>query len=108
MDISRQEQIRRKRIGEEALRREADQDHANMVASIIRAEEAERRDAEKAQALRTETMLANKVTMEEMARKREREHAEKDLIQRQIQNDERTYRTQLERQKQGIGVGDLI
>ena len=108
VDTSRQAQIQRKRIKEKALREEMDRDDAELKASLLQAEEADARDAEKAQALRMENMLYNRGTMDERAKKRERELKEKDLLQRQIQDDQREYRKRLEDQRKKCGVGDLI
>ncbi|KAL7547374.1 hypothetical protein ACHAWF_015266 [Thalassiosira exigua] len=99
MDITRQEQIRRKRAEVEALRKEEDQEAEDIKAALLRAEEADRRDAEKAAALRMETMLANKATMEKRARERESERQEKTRIQNRIKEDERLYLQTMEDHK---------
>jgi len=108
VNITRQEQIRRKKMEAAALREEVDREVASAKASLLRAEESENRNAEKAQAARTENMLANKVTAESRAKEREREQEEKFLIQKQIQNDQRIYQKRLAEHKNRCGVGDLI
>ena len=77
-------------------------------ASLLRAEEAERRDTEKAQALRMETMLENKKTMERRAQERERERHDKYLIQQQHKKEQERYQQRLEDKKRSYGVSDLI
>jgi len=106
--ITRQEQIRRKRVEAEALRKEIDQEIVEVKSTLRQKEESVNRDAEKAQAVRMETMLANKATINRRAEEREREQQEKFLIQKQIQNDQRVYQKRLEEQKNRCGVRDLI
>ena len=108
MDITRQEQIRRKQIEAEASRKEIDREVAGVKATLLRAEESDKGGAEKAQAIRMENMLANKGTIDRRAKEREKEQQEKFLIQKQIQNDQRVYQKRLEAQNNRCGVSDLI
>mmetsp|Transcript_7779 Transcript_7779/g.13995 ORF Transcript_7779/g.13995 Transcript_7779/m.13995 type:complete len:472 (+) Transcript_7779:388-1803(+) len=108
VDITRQEQIRRKQIEAEVSRKEIDREVAGVKATLLRAEESDKGGAEKAQAIRMENMLANKATIDRRAKEREKEQQEKFLIQKQIQNDQRVYQKRLEAQKNRCGVSDLI
>ncbi|KAL7543917.1 hypothetical protein ACHAXR_013296 [Thalassiosira sp. AJA248-18] len=96
VDITRQEQIRRKQVEAEALRQEVKKEAEEIQIALRRAEEADKRDAEKAQALQKETMLANKATIETREKESERQQQEKYLIQKQIQNDKMVYRKRLD------------
>ena len=108
VDVTRQEQIRRKRAEAEASRQDIEREVASANAALLRAEASDRRDAEKAQSVRMDTMLANKVTIDRRARDTEQQRQEKFLIQEQIKSDQRVYRDRLEAQRNTCGVSDLI
>lgn len=61
VDISRQEQIRTKQLESKTMHMEMDQYVAYKTAALLREEEADTRDAERAHAQRMENMLENKV-----------------------------------------------
>ena len=75
---------------------------------LLRSEECDRKDVEKAQSIQIENMLANKATTNRRAREREREQHDTFLIQKKIHNDQTVYQKRLEEQKNGCGVQDLI
>ena len=106
VDASRQEQIRRKQIEAEKLRKEKEQDIAEIKAALLGAEEADKRNAEKALALRIETMLENKRCMGQRAKESEMKRQERQFIQEQIQNDERVHQKRLDEQKKRRGFSD--
>ncbi|KAL3788845.1 hypothetical protein ACHAW5_009202 [Stephanodiscus triporus] len=106
VDASRQEQIRRKRIEAETLRKEKEQDMAEIKAALLRAEDADKRNAEKALALRIETMLENKRCIGQQEKESEKKRQERHFIQEQIQNDERVHQKRLDEQRKRRGFGD--
>lgn len=108
VDITRQEQIRSKRAEAEASQRAIDQEVINANAALRRAEESDKRDAEKAQATRMKTMLANKVTIDKRAKDAEECNKEKFLLRQKIENDQRDFNERVEAQRKKFGVSDLI
>ncbi|KAL9181579.1 hypothetical protein ACHAXT_010384 [Thalassiosira profunda] len=108
VDVSRQQQIKRRQEGIEALRRSEEQEAAAIKAALLRAEEADRVEAERAAALRMEVTVENKATIEARAKAKEMGPHEKRQAQNRIQQDEREYQKRLEEQKSSIGVRSLI
>lgn len=85
-----------------------DQYAVQAQAALLQADVADKKEAEKAQAVRMETMLENKAVLLSRGKEREKEQQKKYLIQKQIQNDQRVYRRRLEKQKNRCGVSDLV
>ena len=108
IDASRRAQIQKKRSEAEAYHKEMDRDARELKASLQKADEADKLDAEKAQASRIENMLANKATMEMRAKEREHEKQEKYLLRQKVQEEQKCYQKRLDIQRKRCEVGDLI
>lgn len=79
---------------------------AEIKAALLRAEDADKRNAEKALALRIETMLENKRCIGQQEKESEKKRQERHFIQEQIQNDERVHQKRLDEQRKRRGFGD--
>jgi len=98
IDASRQEQIHRKQIEANLTRKEKERDAAEIMATLRHAEEADKRNAEKALALRIETMQENKRCMGQRAKENELKQMERHFVLDQIKNDDKVYLARLDEQ----------
>ena len=108
MDITRQEQIRRKYAEAESARREAEREVAAASAALRKAEEADQAGAERAQATRMETMRKNRATIDERARVEAERDGEKFLARRRIEDGRREFEDLVKAHGKKCSVGDLI
>lgn len=95
VDVSRQEQIARKQLERDFLRKEADREAEDTQEALIRAEKADKREAEQADRKRLETMKANSETIAVRAKQRERKDLSKSILQQQMQKDLHEYERRL-------------
>jgi hypothetical protein len=98
IDASRQEQIHRKQIEATLIRKEKERDAAEIMAALRHAEEADKRNAEKALALRIETMQENKRCMGQRAKENELKQMERHFVLDQIKNDDKVHLARLDEQ----------
>jgi hypothetical protein len=98
IDASRQEQIHRKQIEANLIRKEKERDAAEIMATLRHAEEADKRNAEKALALRIETMQENKRCMGQRAKENELKQMERHFVLDQIKNDDKVHLARLDEQ----------
>ena len=109
VDHTRQEQIRRKQVEAEARLREMDTEVKKVSSALQEADEADRRDLEKAHSQRMEVYNENKRVMEQKEKQREQRMQEKRNIALAEKLKEDEYRNRMEKYKRGHGgVGELL
>lgn len=92
---SRQEQIRRKQLEEEDLRRDRELEAAEIERALRKAEEDENAEALKAQQAREAISQANKETIDRRSREREKVRQSKHLLQKRLQDEQQEYQERL-------------